>query len=345
MPRSEPSPPIGLPDGARTEAASPIPSATIGPPLAVGLLGLVVAGAALLISIVHGVPWLAIVGEQLVGLSYIAAGTVAWLRRPGNAIGPAIVGAGITWFIADFVLVPVAGITALAYALMWIPNLFAAFILLTYPTGRFFSEMARRLFVIGAAVSVVQYGVRLFVLDSSPDYGCTCQNPFALLPSDPVYDAVMLVTRILAVLITLAILVLIVRRWRHSTSAGRRQLSPVLFAGIVGLAAFAGDITAYNVGAHRSGGSNRGDGNRGIHERPSRPCARRGPDRLPTWARSHAARPCPRRRPHRPAQARRHLPSGWRQCSRRRFTTRHFGLSIGRQRPERTGTGRAALCV
>jgi class 3 adenylate cyclase len=63
------------------------------------------------------------------------------------------------------------------------------------------------------------------------------------------------VTRVLAVLITLAILVLIVQRWRHSTSAGRRQLSPVLFAGVVGLAAFAGDITAYNVGATGGAGA------------------------------------------------------------------------------------------
>ena len=249
MPLFEPLPSIGAPGGARTELPSRKRLATLGPPLAVGLLGLLVAAAALVLSVVHDVPWLAILGEQLVGLSYVAAGTIAWLRRPGNAIGPAIVGAGITWFIADFVLVPIAGITALAYALMWIPNLFAAFILLSYPSGRFFSATARRLFVIGAAVSIVQYGVRLFVLESSPDYGCDCRNAFAVLPSDTVYDAVMLVTRILSVLITLAILVLIVQRWRHSTSAGRRQLSPVLFAGVVALAAFASDIIAYNVGA------------------------------------------------------------------------------------------------
>ena len=248
MPRLEPSPSIGSPGGARPGHTSRRRLTSLGLPLAVGLLGLMVAAAAFALSIVHGVPWPAILGEQLVGLSYVAAGTIAWLRRPGNAIGPAITGAGITWFIADFVLVPIAGITALAYAFMWIPNLFAAFILLSYPTGRFFSGTARLLFVIGAAVSIVQYAVRLFVLESSPDYGCDCQNPFAVLPNDAVYDAVMLVTRILAVLITLAILVLIVQRWRRSTSAGRRQLSPVLFAGVVGLAAFAGDITAYNVG-------------------------------------------------------------------------------------------------
>ena len=55
------------------------------------------------------------------------------------------------------------------------------------------------------------------------------------------------VTRIVVVLITLVTLVLIVQRWRHASPAGRRQLAPVLFAGAVGLAAFAADITAYNL--------------------------------------------------------------------------------------------------
>jgi class 3 adenylate cyclase len=248
MPRFEPLPSIGLADGARSEPTSRKRQAALGPPLAVGLLGLALAAAALFLSVAHGLPWLAILGEQLVGLSYVAAGTIAWLRRPGSLIGPAIAGAGVTWFIADFVLVPVAWITALAYALMWIPNQFAAFILLAYPTGRFFSGTARALFAAVVAVSVVQYVVRLFVLESSPDYGCDCQNPFAIVPNAALYDAVMLATRILVVLITLAILLLIVQRWRHSTPAGRRQLSPVLFAGVVGLAVFAGDVTAYSVG-------------------------------------------------------------------------------------------------
>ncbi|TME34782.1 MAG: adenylate/guanylate cyclase domain-containing protein [Chloroflexi bacterium] len=222
-----------------------VPTAVL--PLAFGVLGLVVAGAALALWVIPAVPRLTIIGDELVGLSYIVAGTIAWLRRPSNRIGPAITGAGITWFIGDFVFVPNAVITALAYALMWLPNLFAAFILLSYPTGRFFSPAARALFLTAVAVSAAQYAVRLFVLDATGDYGCTCRNPFAVLPNVALYDVVMLVTRIVVVLITLVTLVLIVQRWRHASPAGRRQLAPVLFAGAVGLAAFAADITAYNL--------------------------------------------------------------------------------------------------
>jgi class 3 adenylate cyclase len=232
---------------AQTEPAITRRVVTAGLPLAVGVFGLIVAAAALGISVARAIPSLEIAGEQLVGLSYITAGTIAWLRRPGNRIGPAIVGAGITWFIWDFVQVPDAGITALAYALIWVPNLFALFILMSYPTGRFFSATARAVFMVGAGATVAPIAGRLFLLERSPDYGCDCRNPFAVLPNSAAYDAVLFATRIVVILISFAALILIVQRWRRASPAGRRQLAPVLFAGAVGLAAFVADITAYNL--------------------------------------------------------------------------------------------------
>lgn len=223
-----------------------------GLPLAIGLLGLVAAAAAFTLSVRNSVPWPVILGDQLVGLSYVLAGTIAWLRRPANRIGPAIAGTGVTWYIADFVLVPVAGVTALAYAFMWLPVMLSAFLLLAYPTGRFFSRAARLVFIASAAVSIAQYAVRLVVLQTSSDYGCACTNPFAVLPNDALYDRVMLVTRILSVLLSLTVLALIVQRWRRASPAGRRQLTPVLFAGIVGVAAFATGIAAYTAAADES---------------------------------------------------------------------------------------------
>jgi class 3 adenylate cyclase len=248
--RFEPIPSVDPPGRPRPEPASQKRLATVGLPLAVGLLGLVTAAAAFALLVGDAVPWPAILGDQLVGLSYVMAGTIAWLRRPRNPIGPAIAGAGVTWFIADFVHVPVAGITSLAYAFSWVPNLFAAFLLLAYPTGRFFSGAARAMFVIAAAGSSIGYAARLFFLETSPDYGCDCRNPFAALPNVAIYDVTMLMTRILTVLTALAILALIVQRWRRASPAGRRQLTPVLFAGVVGLAAFAADIVVYNLTAN-----------------------------------------------------------------------------------------------
>jgi signal transduction histidine kinase len=224
--------------------------------LASGLFGLAVAAWAFVLLADADVHWTEIAGNELVGLSYIVAGTIAWLRRPDNRIGPAILVAGITSFIPVLVRVPIPAVTSAAFAFAWITNVFAAFILLAYPSGRLFSRAARLVFWAVVLTTVIQVFARLFLLDTGSDfssatgpsalsYGCDCPNPFALLPDDGLYGAVMLVTRVVTILVTFLILILVVRRWLGATSAGRRQLVPVLFAGAVGLAAFAIDEVTF----------------------------------------------------------------------------------------------------
>ena len=85
-------------------------------------------------------------GHRAGGLVVHRRGTIAWLRRPDNRIGPAILITGITSFIPVFVRVPIPAVTSVAFAFAWVTNLFAAFILLAYPSGRFFSRTARLVF-------------------------------------------------------------------------------------------------------------------------------------------------------------------------------------------------------
>jgi signal transduction histidine kinase len=225
--------------------------------LACGLFGLAVAAFAFAVLAGANVQWTEIAGTELVGLSYIVAGTIAWLRRPDNRIGPAILVTGITSLIPAFVRVSIPAVTSAAFAFAWITNVFGAFILLAYPSGRLFSRAARLVFWVVVLTTVIQVIVRLFLLDtgsafssatgpSSLSYGCDCRNPFVLLPDDGLYGAAMLVTRLVSILVTFLILALIVRRWSGASAARRRQLVPVMFAGAVGLTAFALDEIAFN---------------------------------------------------------------------------------------------------
>jgi len=225
-------------------------------PLASGLFGLAVAASASWVLAGASAEWTEIAGYELVGLSYIVAGTIAWHRRPDNRIGPAILITGITSFIPVFVRVPIPAVTSVAFAFAWLTNLFAAFVLLTYPSGRFFSGTARLVFWVAVVGTVIPIVARLFLLDTGSDfssttgpsplsYGCDCPNPFVLLPDDVLFGAAMLVARLLTVLVAVMVLVLIVRRWSGATAARRRQLVPVVFAGAVGAAAFAIDLSAF----------------------------------------------------------------------------------------------------
>jgi len=229
-------------------------------PLVVGLFGLAVAGAAMAVSLWAGRSWPQIAADQLNGLAYVLAGTIAWHRRPTNPFGAVMLAAGLTWYVPTFVALPVPTVTAVAYAIGWVTNVFVGYLLLTYPTGRLPSPGAKAVFAVLVVSTIIQTGVRLFLLDSGTDfndltgtsvlvYGCDCANPFALLPDDRLFGIGMLVTRIVASVGALVILGLIARRWLSASPAGRRQLVPVVFAGAVGLVTFAVEETFVAGGA------------------------------------------------------------------------------------------------
>src|SRR3990172_12466240 len=142
-------------------------------PLASGLFGLAVAASASWVLAGASAEWTEIAGYELVGLSYIVAGTIAWHRRPDNRIGPAILIPGITSFIPVFVRVPIPAVTSVAFAFAWLTNLFAAFVLLTYPSGRFFSGTARLVFWVAVVGTVIPIVARLFLLDTGSDFSST----------------------------------------------------------------------------------------------------------------------------------------------------------------------------
>ena len=235
---------------------SPSPRVSNPVALALGLFGLAAAVVAYAVQAGARAQWTEIAGTELVGLSYVVAGTIAWHRWPRNRIGLAIVLTGITSFIPIFVRVPIPIVTSAAFAFAWLTNLFAAFILLAYPSGRLFSRGARLVFGLAIVGTMIPIIARLFLLDtgsgfssatgpSALTYGCDCPNPFVLFPDDALYGAAMLLSRLLTLLITILVLALIVRRWSGASAARRRQLVPVVFAGAVGLGAFAFDITAF----------------------------------------------------------------------------------------------------
>src|SRR5260370_24793940 len=65
-------------------------------------IGLAVAIEAGLVALRAGVPGVAIVQTEIVGLAYLAAGTIAWRRRPHNRTRPLLLAIGYVWYIPDF---------------------------------------------------------------------------------------------------------------------------------------------------------------------------------------------------------------------------------------------------
>ena len=57
-----------------------------------------------------------IVQDHVVGIAYVAAGAIAWYRRPENRTGLQLLAVGYTWYIPDFESASTPSVAALTFA-------------------------------------------------------------------------------------------------------------------------------------------------------------------------------------------------------------------------------------
>ncbi|KWT59099.1 hypothetical protein ADL21_25945 [Streptomyces albus subsp. albus] len=191
-------------------------------------------------------------GEQLardlaVGWAYAGAGLITLRRRPGNRSGWLLTAEGLTWFIGNLqgLKVPLLfgiGVWWEALNLAVLGHLFLAF-----PDGKLPTRATRR--IVRAAYLLVAVGglLRAVIYDPAvPTSYLACSacgpNPFRLVRSPALFEAVDLVYRCLGQLLTAACVVILVRRWRTSSKARRRVLLPVGIAVALSLVFFGWDV-------------------------------------------------------------------------------------------------------
>ena len=177
-------------------------------------------------------PGLQAVLTALTGGSFIAAGLVARTRRPLNRTGLLLIAVGYTWFLG-------AGLLASNYSLPWtvgvafanIAGAFLVHLLLAYPSGRLQSRWEVVVVVYGYALVTV--GVLAHLLfDANPARCDDCpNNAFLVRENEVAADVITGLIRVLAVAFLLAVVATLVQRWRRSSPAARRTLTPVLLAG------------------------------------------------------------------------------------------------------------------
>ncbi|MGE0300046.1 sensor histidine kinase [Pseudonocardia sp.] len=89
--------------------------------------------AVLVLDAGHGWPQL---GFPLCAAVYLAAGAVAWWRRPSNRMGPLIVLGALAWTVAGLVNTSVAGLIVIGTIAATAPLAVVVHLLHAYPTGR-----------------------------------------------------------------------------------------------------------------------------------------------------------------------------------------------------------------
>ena len=204
------------------------------------------ATALILLSNHQDVPGFTAMLTALTGGSFILAGLIARTRRPLNRIGLLLIAVGLTWLLGSGLLASNnSWLWTLGVTLVAIPGGFLIHLLMAYPSGRLQSQWDRFLVVTGYALVIVGQVANLPV-EPDPLACKECpDNAFLVSDRATASQIISVAVSVIASAYLLAVVATIVRRWRTSSPAARRTLTPVLLTGGTTLLLF-----AISVGAH-----------------------------------------------------------------------------------------------
>jgi signal transduction histidine kinase len=151
-------------------------------------------------------------------ISYLVAGSVAWTRRPNNAVGPVMLATSVAGSLSFFALYPDPLVARPAGISGSLANALIVWLMLAAPSGRLGPGVGR--LALAAFVVVV-------------------------LSASVISDLnVLRVMFAVGVLVSLSLAGLMLRRWMTASSASRRALTPVVVAGVAISLVHAGDFAS-----------------------------------------------------------------------------------------------------
>jgi signal transduction histidine kinase len=188
-----------------------------------------------------------------VGWGFIGAGLFAWSRRPESSLGPLMVATGFFWFVAmlfnsnEAVLFAIGAIFGSVYFVT------AVHLLLAAPHGRGLSRGDRRIVIIGYLLVTVGTLPLFFFLDPARQDCDGCPENLLLIEhSDTMVSLYGGLINFVGLLLILAVLISLVRRWRRATRPERRLYAPMYAAGVALMIALLAQLGLQTGGAEGS---------------------------------------------------------------------------------------------
>lgn len=169
----------------------------------------------------------------LVGWSFIGCGLVAWRQRPGNRLGPVMVFIGFAWFATFLTDAHDAVLFTVGYAVQNVYLVGFAYLVVSFPSGRLTGRFERGLLWSGVAVTTVGQLAVMLPADSAAVL-CSPRCPANLLEvgrNDGLANWLVQAQRLAGLAVIVAVVVVVIGRWRRAGAAERRAVAPVLWAG------------------------------------------------------------------------------------------------------------------
>jgi signal transduction histidine kinase len=169
----------------------------------------------------------------LVGWSFAGSGIVAWERRPENPTGKVMVATGFAWFAHE--------LSWSTEPLPWtLGQLFEStylfgvgYLLITFPEGRVRTTAQRGILATALLIlGPLQIAWMLFGYGDTPDCACP-ENVFRIADAPALSEAIVRFQQLLGTPLAIAMVVVMVRRWRAASPSRRVAIAPVLVTGAI----------------------------------------------------------------------------------------------------------------
>ena len=206
--------------------------------VAIALAAVVAGGAAAALIVSSGhTPnkGLGIVLGLVTAWSFVGTGLYAWWRRPASRFGALFAAVGFTYLLGSLTASDDAVVFTVGVLVANVFFVAFAHMLLSYPDGRLRERWHAWLLGAGYALCVVGplpqllWGWTERMRDSCPD----CPESALLIErNDTLRDVFNALTSVIGVAIVVAVLVILIRRWRAATAPQRRGMAPILWSGV-----------------------------------------------------------------------------------------------------------------
>jgi signal transduction histidine kinase len=224
-----------------TTAVGPRPAAVTGV-LVAGVVWALVAEA---IRIRAGWPIVWVVGDLLPGLAFLACGAWAWSNRPGTRIGPLLIATGLAWYVGTASASAVPVLDRVTYAFQGYYDALLAWLVLAWPSGFLRWTSSRVVIATFLGILAARSVARLVLFRSTVELDVGDAAAVDRYVADTILrDQLDGVARLAIGLVAVAVVVLILARWRAASPAGRRIVGPILVGGL----AFTTAIAVESVG-------------------------------------------------------------------------------------------------
>lgn len=209
--------------------------------VAAALCGALLGVAALSFKASDGsYPLADIVLDGASGFLWLAAGTLAHLRRPANRVGLVMVAVGIGWFAEDLQLSGIAAVFTLGLLLTAASSGFLVHLVLAFPTGQLTSRPQR---LLAATAYLTVSALVPFAALFTDRSGLGAPSNLLLIRYDTELLGVLVrMIDAVGVVVAVGVVAVLVRRWVMATPPMRRVVVPVFVTGLVGgVASLAGN--------------------------------------------------------------------------------------------------------